>query len=194
MSFMDTLLEMTAQALTASLTEEQRQRGVALMVAKSARPETDAIDQIQLANYLVTGSAVLPEPQEDPYPHASGDATVLGPQIFASTSEPRGNTVINWKGANFVPQPDPGGYTTEIGGQILTEPQWEALQPYIEGRIGAALVDAGVVAEHPDDPGPTAPAEEIEEPSGDLPEIDPLTEPAPMAGTHWQGRRGPQRG
>jgi hypothetical protein len=38
------------------------------------------------------------------YPHQHADAVVLGPEIFSNTDEPSAQTVINWKGMNFVPQ------------------------------------------------------------------------------------------
>jgi hypothetical protein len=167
MGLWDGLAHATAQALAATLNEEQRQRGTALIVAKAAKPDADASDLMIMANYVVTGTDVIPEPRDDPYPHTSGDILVLGPGIFTNTvMGPAENTVINWRGENFVPQRDafPHGPPAE------EEPP-----------------DAPVFEdEHPDDPGPP-------EPSGGLPDIEPA-EPAPMAGTHWQGRRGGQPG
>ncbi|MCX5598388.1 hypothetical protein OOK29_09585 [Streptomyces phaeochromogenes] len=37
------------------------------------------------------------------YPHADGDVTVLGPEVFASSD----GAVISWKGENYVRQPEP---------------------------------------------------------------------------------------
>jgi hypothetical protein len=156
MSLWDGLAHATAQALAATLSEEQRQRGTALIVAKAAKPDADASDLMIMANYVVTGFEIIPEPKDDPYPYPSGDQTVLGPQIFSSTTVPAENTVISWQGENFVPQREPAAFVI----QDMTKPP----------------------EDHPDDPGP-------DEPSGELPDIDP-TAPAPMAGTHWQGRRG----
>ena len=34
------------------------------------------------------------------------------------------------------------GYTVELGGQKFTQAQWEALGPYIEGRVHAVSEDA----------------------------------------------------
>jgi hypothetical protein len=164
MSLWDGLAHATAQALAATLTEEQRQRGTALIVAKSAKPDADASDLMIMANYVVTGFEIISEPKDDPYPFPSGDQTVLGPEIFASTTGPVENTVINWRGENFVPQRETPRPPSSFDIVDLTVPP----------------------VKHPDDPGP-------EEPSGELPEIDPA-EPAPMAGTHWQGHRGGQPG
>lgn len=161
MSLWDGLAHATAQALAATLTGEQRQRGTALIVAKAAKPDADATDLMILANFVVTGFEIIPEPKDDPYPHASGDFTMLGPEIFANESAPSPDTVISWKGENFVPQ---HAHQGEFVIHDLTVPP----------------------VEHPDDPGP-------EEPSGELPGFD-ATQPAPMAGTHWQGKRGGQRG
>ncbi|GGR70921.1 MULTISPECIES: hypothetical protein [Streptomyces] len=36
------------------------------------------------------------------YPHQDGDVTVLGPRVFVSND----GVVINWRGVNYVPQPD----------------------------------------------------------------------------------------
>jgi hypothetical protein len=181
MSLWDGLAHATAQALADSLNEEQRQRGTALIVAKSAKPDADASDLMIMANYVVTGFEIIPEPKDDPYPHASGDVTVLGPQVFASTPQPRGGTTINWQGMNFILQVDEVAedWHVELGGQRFTQAQWEAMLAW---RAGTDMP----LTEHPDDPGP-------EEPSGELPEIDPA-EPAPMAGAHWQGHRGGQPG
>ena len=41
--------------------------------------------------------------------------------------------------AEFDPS---AGYTVELGGQMFTQAQWEALQPYIEGRAAAGSEDA----------------------------------------------------
>ena len=40
-----------------------------------------------------------------------------------------------------APADDPG-YHVELGGQRFTQTQWEALQPYIEGRLAAVSEDA----------------------------------------------------
>jgi hypothetical protein len=132
MSLWDGLAHATAQALADSLNEEQRQRGTALIVAKSAKPDADASDLMIMANYVVTGFEIIPEPKDDPYPHASGDVTVLGPQVFASTTGPAENTVINWRGENFVPQREPAEFVIHD----LTKPP----------------------EDHPDDPGPEEPS------------------------------------
>lgn len=154
MSLWDGLARATAEALAASLSVEQRQRGTALIVAKAAKPDADASDLMILANYVVTGFEIIPEPKDDPYPYPSGDVTVLGPQIFASTAGPDENSVISWRGENFVPQ-------------------WDR-QPAAD--------------EHPDDPGPVPPDPDDEDAvSGSFDTA------APMAGAHWQGRRGGNR-
>ncbi|MFE9906438.1 hypothetical protein [Streptomyces achromogenes] len=36
------------------------------------------------------------------YPHQDGDVTVLGPRVFVTND----GAVINWRGVNYVPQPD----------------------------------------------------------------------------------------
>lgn len=46
---------------------------------------------------------VAPENVPISYPYEDGDVTVLGPQIFAGTGE-LGETVINWRGENYIPQ------------------------------------------------------------------------------------------
>jgi hypothetical protein len=38
------------------------------------------------------------------YPHPSGDVTVLGPEIFASTEAPEPGTAVCWRGVNFIRQ------------------------------------------------------------------------------------------
>jgi hypothetical protein len=43
------------------------------------------------------------------YPHPSGDATVPGPEVFASTETPEPGTVICWRGVNFAPQNERNG-------------------------------------------------------------------------------------
>lgn len=58
-----------------------------------------------LAEKLIERGWVKPDPKDDSsvdYPRLSEDGTtiVLGPEIFASADE----TVINWKGQNYVPQ------------------------------------------------------------------------------------------
>ena len=71
-------------------------------------------------------STTTPEPSETStegarghtYPHQSGDHTVLGPQIFATTAEPTDDTLINWLGANFVRQQDP---RVVVGDQVIGE-------------------------------------------------------------------------
>lgn len=163
MSLWDGLARATADALAATLSGEQRQRGTALIVARSAKPDADASDLMILANYVVTGFEIIPEPKDDPYPYPSGDTTVLGPQVISSTTGPAENTVLNWRGENFVPQrlPDLGDLQTRSD------------------------MDEGFEDEYPDDPGP-------EESSGEIPDL--ANEPAPMAGAHWQGRRGSRPG
>jgi hypothetical protein len=37
------------------------------------------------------------------YPHDEGDTTVIGPECFAA----KDGSVLNWRGQNYVPQPDP---------------------------------------------------------------------------------------
>lgn len=185
MSLWDGLAHATAQALAATLNEEQRQRGTALIVAKAAKPDSDASDLMIMANYVVTGFEIIPEPKDDPYPHASGDVTVLGPQIFASTPEPYDGTKINWRGMNFIQQVDEvdEGWHVEFDGQRFTQAQWEAIQDYCAGTAAATTtVQPSVTDTHPDDPGPSAP------------DLADLMEPAPMAGEHWRGHRGGQSG
>jgi len=58
-----------------------------------------------LAEKLVEKGWAKPSPKDDAsvdYPRLEGDTIVLGPEIFASTDE----KVINWKGRNYVPQPE----------------------------------------------------------------------------------------
>lgn len=147
MGLFDGFAQAVAQTVAATLTDEQKARATALILSHTAMPDADSLDRIRLARFIITGSEDPPPLettiQAHVYPFESGDVTVLGPQIFASTPEPQFDTVINWRGMNFAEQVD--------------------------------QVDES----HPDDPGPTAPD----------PEPDPL-EPAPMAGTYWQGHRG----
>lgn len=163
MSLWDGLARATADALAATLSGEQRQRGTALIVARAAKPDADASDLMILANYVVTGFEIIPEPKDDPYPYPSGDTTVLGPQVISSTTGPAENTVLNWRGENFVPQRN--ATPAEV---MVPAPGYEIQDD-----------------EHPDDPGP-------DEPSGEVPDL--ADEPAPMAGAHWQGRRGSRPG
>lgn len=137
MTLWDGLARVTAEALAATLNDEQRQRGTALIVAKAAKPDADASDLMIMANYVVTGTDAIPEPKDDPYPYPSGDVTVLGPEIFASTSAPAENSVISWRGENFVPQREPGTFVI----QDMTKPP----------------------EDHPDDPGPEPPSGELPE-------------------------------
>lgn len=102
-SFMDNLVDSVSAQVAGVLPVEARERVSALLTTRAVMPEADAIDRITLARYIVTGSEV---PLEDPYPYASGDVTVLGPGIFASTTGPAENTVISWRGENFIPQRD----------------------------------------------------------------------------------------
>jgi hypothetical protein len=48
-------------------------------------------------------AAATPAPPVTVYPHADGDLTVLGPEVFASSD----GEVICWRGRNYVPQPAP---------------------------------------------------------------------------------------
>lgn len=55
------------------------------------------------------------------YPHQDGDFTVIGPQCFASKDE----TVLNWKGVNYVPQG--GDRSVEAEAQAFAEAEEEDL-------------------------------------------------------------------
>jgi hypothetical protein len=100
---MDSLVDSVSSQVVGTLPEEAKQRVAALLTTRAVMPDADATDRILLARYVLTGQEL---PQEDPYPYVSGDVTTLGPQIFASTTYPAENTVINWQGENFVPQRD----------------------------------------------------------------------------------------
>jgi hypothetical protein len=39
------------------------------------------------------------------YPRDEGDVTIIGPECFAA----KDGSVLNWRGVNYVPQPDPPG-------------------------------------------------------------------------------------
>lgn len=189
MSALDDLFTSVTSQFVTRLPEAAVHRVAALAAARGIMPQADASDRMILANFILTGFEIIPEPKDDPYPHLSGDTVVLGPGIFSNTvMGPAENSVINWQGMNFVPQHDSvdEGWHVELGGQRFTQAQWEVMLTWRTGT-DMPLTEH----EHPDDPGP-------EEPSGELhfdPElhIDPDT-PAPMAGTHWQGRRGGQPG
>ena len=51
--------------------------------------------------YFCPGIGVEPPAARD-YPRTSGDVTVLGPQVIASTSSPERGTVIAWQGVQFT--------------------------------------------------------------------------------------------
>lgn len=99
------------------------QRVAALAAARGVMPDADVEDRIRLAHFVLTGSGEFPDQEEiqklevrtmsseaiplrpKAYPYDSGDALVLGPEIFANTKMgPAENTVICWQGVNFVPQ------------------------------------------------------------------------------------------
>lgn len=47
------------------------------------------------------------------YPYPDGDVTVLGPEIFVSSDE----SVICWKGRNYVPQNEQDEQEQALGGE-----------------------------------------------------------------------------
>ena len=104
MSLVDTVTEKIAVIVSEKMADESKARVAALFCVRSAMPEADAVDRILLARFIITGRENIPE---DSYPYNSGDITVLGPGIFASTDGPAADTVINWEGRNFVPQAEP---------------------------------------------------------------------------------------
>lgn len=85
-----------------TLPDQARQRVAAVIAARATMPDLDFSDTLMLARYILTASAEEPS-RDNPYPHASGDVTVLGPEIFSSTTVPAENTVICWRGENFIP-------------------------------------------------------------------------------------------
>jgi hypothetical protein len=122
MGLLEKVTEELASQMVSALPQQAHARLGALLAARAARTDSDVYDQMKLANYLLYGTdevemtavttmdgtvvAAIPTEQER-FPFSSGDVTVLGPQIFATTTVPAENTVINWRGENFVPQRDP---------------------------------------------------------------------------------------
>jgi hypothetical protein len=118
-SLMDSLVDSVSTQVAGVLPVEARQRVSALLTVRAVMPDADAADRILLARYIVTGREIE---TEDPYPHSSGDVTVLGPQIISTTTAPAENTVINWQGENFVPQRDHGETVEEAVADALSPP------------------------------------------------------------------------
>ncbi|MFJ6069098.1 hypothetical protein ACIQHU_39415 [Streptomyces tendae] len=57
---------------------------------------------------------MTPSPQ---YPYQDGDVTVLGPEIFASKDD----TVISWRGENYVRQSTVGNSSPDLTSDALYE-------------------------------------------------------------------------
>lgn len=106
------------QATLKTLDQGAERRLAGLLVARHVMPEADVYDRIRLSRYILTGSEdedsqteageqirLEHRTQTEDYPFRSGDVLVLGPQVYASTvGGPAENTVLNWRGENFVPQ------------------------------------------------------------------------------------------
>jgi hypothetical protein len=112
-SFNETLANMVLGVL-GKQNDAALARLAALHAARSVKPDSDVDDRITLANYILTGAADLPEASENPYPFTSGDALVLGPEIFVGQNED-GDDVICWQGVNFVRQPQAEPLTGVVG-------------------------------------------------------------------------------
>jgi hypothetical protein len=108
----DAVAEVLTKQLLSRMSDEVTERVGLLLLAKTVvLPGGDCAQQSafeRVTDYLRTGRWAAEE-TEDSYPHASGDVTVLGPGVIASTTDPAENTVINWLGENFTPQRAPVG-------------------------------------------------------------------------------------
>jgi hypothetical protein len=108
----DAVAEVLTRQLMARMSEEVTERvGVLLMAKTIVLPGGDSVQQSafeRVTDYIRTGRWTAEE-TEDGYPRASGDVLMLGPGVIASTTVPAENTVINWRGENFIPQREPVG-------------------------------------------------------------------------------------
>jgi hypothetical protein len=147
MGLLADIQEGVSRAVLDRLSEDAKERLAALHAASGVWSEADVYDRIRLARFILTGSenesavqdevptlvtgppAIIEQirlekrTQTEDYPFRSGDVLVLGPQIFSSTIDgPAENTVINWRGENFVPQRDQAPLTGVVG----PDPAFEA--------------------------------------------------------------------
>jgi hypothetical protein len=192
MGLIEDFTDVLAREVAGALDEDAKARIAALFSVRSVMPNADVFDRIRLARYIVTGNDEPPEPQENPYPHASGDVTVLGPGIFANTTAPAENTVLNWQGGNFVPQ-------RESSLLVPARPLWVGDRISIEDHDGRGV--SGYVTDWTTEDGGSrftvyagperlkAQTEGEPDPA-EIPELLPETEPAPTEGEGWAGRRG----
>jgi hypothetical protein len=63
-------------------------------------------DEMRAARALERAAKRVPPPTRgavSDYPRDEGDTTVIGPECFAA----KDGSVLNWRGQNYVPQPDP---------------------------------------------------------------------------------------
>lgn len=88
-------------------------------------------------NEVIEETPVENKVEETEYPYVDGDATVLGPQTFASAD----GSVISWKGVNYVPQENGATSVHPDQEQLLSAPSGEGemivqttTQPTIEEK------------------------------------------------------------
>lgn len=153
-----------ADATIGRLSEAAQGRLAALFSAKNVDPAGDVYDRIRMARYILTGS-------EDYRPESESVLTALEPPDEEK------------------PYPHISGDCLVLGPEIFAN----ADAPYDPGAVicwrGRNFVPQGSgagIEKHPDDPGVIFPPEGTAE--------DESYEHAPMAGTHWRGRRGDQVG
>jgi hypothetical protein len=188
MGLLDSFTDALATDVSAALSEDAKARVAALFTTRAIAPDADVYDRCRLARYILTGTEDAPEPREDPYPHASGAVTVLGPQLISTTSAPAENTVLNWRGENFVPQRESFPRPLLVGDRISIEDHdGKGVSGYVtdwttEDGGSRFTVYAGTERLKAQTEGEPDPAE--------IPELLPETEPAPTEGEGWAGRRG----
>jgi hypothetical protein len=135
-----------AEHVVGLLDGDAKRRLAALHAASGVWTDADVYDRLRMARWILTGSEDEPAPpdyaevttlggekirlekraQTEDYPFFSGDVLVLGPQIYASNDDPRPDTVISWRGVNFVPQP--GFFSDEsqgLTGVVGPDPEFE---------------------------------------------------------------------